>query len=293
VLDELKSIGIFAETVRQGSFRKAAGVLGLSPSVVSYHVKRLEKRIGSALFYRSTRKLSLTSQGERLFRHAEEMLSAARSGISELTATNQETSGKLKVALPHFLTSSYIVEKIAEFKKRHQKVVFEIYCSDERLSVIQEGIDVAFRVGEMNDSGLKCRLIAPIKRKLVCAPQYLDSMPPPASPSNLSSWNWISLAMLPVRRTFLKDDDTEEAEYQKAMIVNSVTLMTELTVQGLGLATPPDFLVDPRIENGELVEVLSDWRVKDIPVYAVWPENVDRQGTVQKFLKLFRTVKTG
>lgn len=283
MLDELKSIAIFAETVNQGSFRKAATSLGLSPSVVSYHIAQLESHIGNALLYRSTRKLSLTNEGETLYKHAVTMLTAAKSGLDELSFNNSNPSGKLSITIPEFLSQSTITERISNFCQNYPDVLINIRCTDERLNIIQDGIDIAIRVGDMKDSEIKSKFISSIKRKLVCSPFYLEKTNI-RYPDDLSQADWISLSMLPNKRVISKESQFT-ISYTRKITVNSVTLMTELCVHGLGLATPPDFLVERYIKEGALIEILPDWSVESIPIYAVWPKNVNINSNVMNFIK--------
>ena len=115
MIDELRAMALFAETIKQGSFRGAAKVLNLSPSVVSYQISQLEQRLGSALIYRSTRKLSLTHEGEVLYTHALQMLDCAQQGLSKVAANAQELTGKLTITLLAALIRSPLNQQIARF----------------------------------------------------------------------------------------------------------------------------------------------------------------------------------
>lgn len=110
MIDDLRAMAIFAQTIKQGSFRGAAKTLKLSPSVVSYHISQLEKRIGSALIYSSTRNLSLTHEGSLLYQHAQQMMDAARQGLSMVSAQQSLLSGKLTISLPSALTRARSVK---------------------------------------------------------------------------------------------------------------------------------------------------------------------------------------
>ncbi|MCG8428477.1 MAG: LysR family transcriptional regulator, partial [Chromatiales bacterium] len=203
MIDDLRAMAIFAELVHQGSFRKTGKVLTLSPSVVSYHITQLEKRLGTALIYRSTRKLSLTHEGEVLYLHAKQMLAAADAGLSQVTANSSAPSGKLTITLPSVLTRAPLNRKIAEFCKLHQQVELNILYTDIRQDLIAEGIDLAIRIGDMPDSTLKSKRLGDIKRKLVCSADYWANREPPASIEAISSWHWVKLAMLPNSRRFV------------------------------------------------------------------------------------------
>ncbi len=287
MIDDLKAMAIFVETVQQRSFRGAAAHLGLSPSVVSYHISTLEQRAGCALLYRSTRKISLTHEGEVLFDHAKRMIEEATAGLMRVGKRQDHPVGRLKIALPAVLIRSTLSREIAAFSQRYPDLELTISAADERQNIIQEGIDLAFRIGDMESSGLKSRKLYVVHRRLVCARQYLESHSLPKCPSELEQMRWIALAMLPGERTLShrREGRSYRVVYQKQVVVNSVELMTALCIQGAGIATPPDFLVARELEEGKLVELLPDWQVDPIPVYAVWPDNSSTFSNAMHFLR--------
>ena len=285
MIDDLRAIAIFAEMARQGSFRGAAKVLGLSPSVVSYHVSQLEKHVGTALVYRSTRKLSLTYEGEILYQHARDMLTSAREGLSKVSTDNNEPSGKLTVTLPSALTRAPVNYEIAEFCKLHRGIDVHILYTDVLQDLIANGIDIALRVGDMKDSSLKSKRIGQVERKLVCSTDYWAQQAEPNHPQDLASWHWIKLAMLPSSRSLIHlDKQSEQITFDSHLTVDNVEAMTQFCILGLGLATPPDFLVDEPLTSGTLVEVLQEWQVAPIPLYAVWHANASDNSNIRRLL---------
>ena len=285
MIDDLRRIAIFAEMARQGSFRGAAKVLGLSPSVVSYHVSQLEKQVGTALVYRSTRKLTLTHEGEILYQHARDMLTSAREGLSKVSTDNSEPGGKLTVTLPSALTRAPINVEIAEFCKLHRGIEVNILYTDARQDLIENGIDIALRIGDMEDSSLKSKRIGQVERKLVCSPDYRAQQVEPNHPQDLASWHWIKLAMLPSSRTLINmDKQSQQISFNSHLTVDNVEAMTQFCILGLGLATPPDFLVEEQLISGTLIEVLQEWQVEPIPLYAVWHANASDNSNIRRLL---------
>ncbi|WP_321393960.1 LysR family transcriptional regulator [uncultured Desulfuromusa sp.] len=289
MIDDLRAIAIFAELVRQGSFRRTAKVLALSPSVVSYHVTQLEKRLGVALIYRSTRKISLSHEGETLYCHAEEMLAAAQQGLGKISALSRDPSGRLTITLPSALTRARLTSRIAEFSRLHPGIELRILYSDRTHDLISEGIDLAIRAGDLPDSTLKSCRIGQVERRLVCSPTYLANLPLPSHPQDLTSWEWIRLAMLPQRRTLTgPNDERVTVEYASRLSVDNVEAMTQFCLQGLGLATPPMHLVEKALNSNELVEVLPAWQVEAIPIYALWPDNKAPHSNTRRLLDFLR-----
>ncbi|MEW6997090.1 LysR family transcriptional regulator [Colwelliaceae bacterium BS250] len=286
MIDELRSMAIFAETIKQGSFRAAAKELKLSPSVVSYQVTQLEKSVGMALIYRSTRKLSLTSEGGVLYQYALNMIQAARQGLNQVALDKQELRGSLSLTLPSALIKSEISKKISQFSKLHPLLNFKLLYTDNREDLIHKGIDLAFRAGSMDDSNLKSKRIGVINRKLVCSYNYYKEHKTPMSPDDLSKWNWIKLDMLANHRTLLNSAGEKcVIDFASNISVNSVEAMTQLCINGAGIATPPDYLIDKEIKNKDLIELLPNWQVEPIPLYAVWPSNVFQDSSAKRLLE--------
>ena len=286
MIDELRAMAIFAETIKQGSFRAAAKELKLSPSVVSYQVTQLEKSVGTALIYRSTRKLSLTSEGRVLYQYALSMLQAAQQGLTQIALEKQELRGTLTLTLPSALIKSEISKKIAQFSKLHPLLNFKLFYTDNRQDLIHKGIDLAIRAGEMDDSNLKSKRIGEIKRKLVCSYDYWKENIGPIEPQDLITWNWIKLDMLPNHRTLINTiGEKIEITFESNISVNSVEAMTQLCINGAGIATPPDYLIEKEIENNTLIELLPNWQVEPIALYAVWPRNVFQNSSVKRLLE--------
>ncbi len=274
MIDELRAIAIFAETIRQGSFRGAAKTLGLSPSVVSYHITQLEQHVGTALIFRSTRKLSLTDQGHSLYQHALAMLSAAERGLGSVTADDGAVSGNLRLTLSSAMVQSRVTRHITAFCKLYPGINLHIQFTDENQDLITNRISLAIRAGDLPDSALKSRRIGEVHRKLVCAPDYWNAHPTPKHPTDLATWNWIKLDMLQNRRILRhKTQPPAEITYASTLCVNSVDAMTTFCIDGLGLATPPDFMVEEALKAGKLRELFPDWTVDPIPLHALWLPN--------------------
>lgn len=287
MINELRAVAIFVEVVRTGSFRGAAKLLSLSPSAVSYNVAQLEKRVGNALIYRSTRKLSLTREGEHLYDHASDLLLDITSSLEQITGNSSALKGRLIVSATSALLHSTLNKKITRFCKENPSVDFEIHYSDERQDLIRDGIDVVLRAGDMPDSSLKSKLVCRIERKLVCSRSYYKSHKPPRKPEDLDNWRWIRLSMMPAGRTLRKSGKSFTTVGESSQIsVNNIDAMLQFCSEGMGLATPPAFLVEKLVNRGSLIEVLSDWQVESIPVYAVWPGNSVRNRHAQKFVEL-------
>ncbi len=286
MLDELRQIYIFAKTVDHGSFRGAAQSLRLSPSVVSHHVGQLEKRLGVALLYRSTRKLSLTADGERLLAAAHTMIDAVETGVHDIAYQTQQISGILRLTVPAFLGQSDLTNQFARFTLKNPKVQLEIDYSDARRDVIADGYDVAIRAGDMQDSSLKARKLFEMRRCLVAAPAYLKTRPKPSLPKDLTDWDWLEFGPVwNTKRVFKNSGKTSTLAKQSFRIsVNDAYALSHLARAGAGVAIIPEFIAAPYVSTGELKHLLQDWSVDSINVYAVWPQNAPKGGLIKLFI---------
>lgn len=287
MIDELRQIAIFAKTIEHGSFRATAQALRLSPSVVSHHVAQLEQRLGTALLYRTTRKLSLTPDGERLLSAAQTMIQAAEAGIQDITNKTQQPTGVIRLTVPAIMANSPMTAEFARFALTYPDVRITLDYSDLRRELIEDGFDVAISIGGLKDSSFKAKKLFEIQRKLVASPSYLASQQAVNSPSDLDHLDWLELAPVwNIKPLFLKGKKREVVSNRNSRIsVNNAHALCQLARTGAGLALIPDFLVEPDIKSGELVTVIDDWNLEPLNVYAVWPANVPKEGLIMLFLK--------
>ncbi len=285
MIDELRAMAIFAEVVKLGSFRAAAKSLNLSPSVVSYHISQLEQQVGTALLYRSTRKLSLSHEGEILIKHIEAMMHSAQQGLELINSQQAIVKGKLTVTLPTALIKSTVTERISQFAKQYPYVELNLIYSDLREDLLANGIDLAISAGRLSNSTLKAKRIGEITRTLVCQPKLYRSQKQPTLPQHLMSWQWIKLAMLPNFRIFQHPQLGEvKVEFQHQITVNNVEAMLQLALLGHGLATPATYQVTELLAQHQLIQPLPEWHIAPIPLYAVWPNNVTEKSLVKRLI---------
>ncbi len=285
MLDDLRALAVFAKTVQHGSFRAAAKALGLSPSVVSHHVSALERRLAVALLYRSTRHLSLTSEGERLLASARAMLLAAEQGLGGLSGRSLQPFGHLRITLPAFFSRANLITQIAAFAREFPKVTVSMDFSDRPRDLIREGIDLAVRVGDLKDSGLKSTKLFDLQRTLVASPDLVRAHAKPRHPADLAAWDWIGLSMRADTKRFIdRKGAPADVAFTPRIVVDSVDAACQFAIAGLGLASPPTFLAEPEIAAGRLVEVLPGWQTTSLGVYALWPANAPLDGLTQRFV---------
>lgn len=285
MLKHLRQIAIFAKTAELGSFRATAKNLRLSPSVVSHHITQLEEHLGVPLFYRSTRKMSLTRDGERLITSAKAMVDAAEEGLCSISEKAPEPSGELHVTVPSVLSKSHLVEKIAMFAISHPNVFLVLDFTDVRRDIIHDGIDVALSMGRLHDSTLKARKLLEVKRRVVAARSYLKEKPEPKTPEDLEGWDWLELSPVRLKPVFRKSPHQRITLKPNVRLrANDAHALYHLVRSGAGLATLPEFLVTEDITAGITQFVLPDWQLEPLGIYAVWPPNAVKNSLTMRFV---------
>ena len=293
MIDRLRQMAIFAKTIDHGSFRGAARELNLSPSVVSHHVSQLEEHLGIALIYRSTRKLTLTGEGQKLLTATRNMLDAVESELQDLSATAGEPSGELRITLPSVLSSSPITDQIAAFSLAYPRITLTVDFSDTRRALIDDRFDLAIRMGPQSKNSATTRTLFEVRRVLVASKDYLAKRTVGSDPSTLTDWEWLALA--PVQNIPLsfrnKEGETMKIKPTPHMFTNDAQALHRLATAGAGLAIVPEFLVAPDIESGVMDYVLPDWELRPISVFAEWPANVPKHGLVHLALSALHQAK--
>lgn len=286
MLDQLRPLAIFAKTVEHGSFRSAARALNLSPSVVSHHIAQLEEQLGVALLYRSTRKLSLTRDGERLIEAAQTMLNAAEGGIATVLNQAAVLSGELRVTAPAVLATSLLTEKIASFASSHPNVRLTIDYSEYPRDMIAESIDVAIRMGQLRDSRLKVQKLYEVERCLMASSTYLLGRPLPNSPKDVEHWDWLELSQVSLRPAFRGQSGKRITLRPSSRIsANNAVALYQLARNGAGVAVLPRFLADEDISTGAMKILLPKWKLPALGVFVLRPNNAPSNGLAAGFVR--------
>lgn len=291
LIDALPQLAVFAKTVECGSFRKAAKELQLSPSVVSYHVSQLELRLNTALLYRTTRHLSLTNEGEMIYESAKQILIEAQNSFDALSESTNTKKGKLTVTLPALMVHHPLFKKLTQFCCENPLVTLNIKVTDQRINLIEQGIDLAIRIGTLEESqaSLKQKKLTQIKRILVVGKRLYQSQTMPLSPEELECWPWIGLTMLPYYRTMIHPGGKKvKIKFQPTVYVDNVDAMTECVKHNIGIATPPDYLIQEAINSGEVIHLLPSWEIEPINVYAVWPIHTRKTSLSYYFMQFLQ-----
>ena len=285
MIDNLKSMAVFAIVVEEKSFRGAASRLTLSPSVISHHVSKLEQQVGAALIYRSTRAFSLTEEGKQLYLCATQMLSAANDGMSQFSQVGSPAITQLRVAIPEMLTSLPLFDRVTQFAEQHPGVQLNLSSSDITSNLIKDTLDVAIRIGRLKDSELKVRKIGEDKLIAVAAPALIKAHPRPAAPEDLRTWKHISFTPVPNDIEYKKSGTaTRHIWGVTSAVTDSVQVMHKLARAGLGVAGLPYKLVHDDIKARSLQQLLPEWNGRTLDYFIVWHKNISARSVTRAFI---------
>lgn len=272
----LQPLLAFAETAKHGGFAAAARELGSSPSALAKAVARLETSLGLRLFHRTTRQVSLTPDGERLFQRCQRVLAELDELQAEAAGARAAPSGTLRINMPIAYGRKVMLPLLARLRERHPAIALDVRLSDAYVDLVKEGIDVAIRTGTLGDSTLVARRFDQQEMALVAAPAYLAAHGAPRSPQELAAHRWLVFRLpgrgrdLPQRYT-VRGRQVELQPPAAADRFDDGDTMAQAAALGLGLAQLPDYMVAEELASGRLVELLPEWRPPSIPIHAVMP----------------------
>jgi DNA-binding transcriptional LysR family regulator len=265
---DLDDIRAFAEVADSGSLTRAGARLGMSKSMISRRLARLEGELGTTLLARTTRGMSLTEAGRDFRPYAERIvadLEAARDALSR----QGEATGRLRLSAPIAFGGTHLAPVIAELAVRHPQLAISASYSDRVADLVGEGFDVAVRMGNLADSSLVARRIASVHAFLVASPGYLARAGTPQTPADLAGHEAVPHGDNVWQ--FVRDGRRVTHRPRGRFTADSGAAELAGVVAGLGIAVMPAFLAGPALETGELVRLLEDYAIPPAGMYVVRP----------------------
>lgn len=285
MIDDYRGLAVFVAVVDAGSFSAAARRMKLSTSVVSHHVSKLEAKVGTPLFHRSTRSLSLTSDGEKMVDAARRMVAAGEEAIDALAAEQDQPVGQLRVSLPAFGSDTPLHHALWAFARAHPLVTLSLNHSDQPVNLVRDGFDMAIRLGVLADSSLKSRKIGTFQRALVASPAYLQDRRPIETLDDLVSQKFVSVSILPKRITLYREGETVAfVPDHYAIEVDTIMAAVAAVRAGIGIFHLPKGEINADLASGDLIEVFPKWQLAELGVYAIWPDLGPRKQLTQRLL---------
>lgn len=260
-MDRLTSMAVFVKAVDMGSFSAAADALEMSPQLVGKHVQDIEQRLGVRLLNRTTRRQSLTDFGRSFYERSKIVLAEVEIAESLAAETRATPTGKLRINAPVSFGMKTLAPKLPEYMRRHPKVAVELSLSNRAVDLVDEGYDVAFRVGELSDSGLIARPLAPYRFVLCAAPSYLERHPPLLTPADLEQNECLVFAHTELRTHWPLDgpEGRVVVPVQAKLVVDHDEPLLHAALAGMGIILQPLEIVRAALADGSLVRLLPDY----------------------------------
>jgi DNA-binding transcriptional LysR family regulator len=275
-LESLTGIAAFARVATLGSYNAAARSLAISPSAVSKSVQRLEERLGVRLLSRTTRSVTLTTEGRDVHDRALRLLREADEIGQIALAARAEPAGVVKVTAPLPVGIHILAPHLPSFRQRYPKLSVDLRLSDTFADLVEEGIDVAIRVGPTMDSRLMSRKLAPNRVCAFASPAYLERRGTPQRPEDLNAHDCINVrpksSGQAMRWPFQLGDHLLEILPDAGIVVDNTDAVVSMLVNGGGIGISPTYVAVPHVARGELVPVLPNYWADRNDIVALWPE---------------------
>lgn len=281
---DLNEMAIFVHVVEAGSFTGAAKNLGLPKSTVSRKITQLEERLGVRLIQRTTRSLRLTDTGNAYYNQCARILGEIEEANIAVTRMQSTPTGTLRITAPVLFGSTVLSGLIADYIEQHPQVSVDMVLSDQKLDLVQDGIDVAFRVGNLEDSSLIGRHLGDARSLLCASPDYIKQNGMPEHPDNLVEHSLINLTQWTSWQLCGANDEMYHHNVKARIQVNDFASLFTLAMSGAGISPLPTLIAAPAIRAGTLVPVLQSWPFEASPIHALYPSNRHLSAKVRSFV---------
>jgi DNA-binding transcriptional LysR family regulator len=268
---DLLDVALFVRAARLANVSAAGREFGLSAAVASARLAQLERLLGARLLHRTTRRVSLTQEGETFMAHAGTLLDAAAAARASVGREHAEPHGRLRVSMPSSFGRQHVSPVIPEFLRRFPGVSVDLRLSDHMVDLVDAGVDLAIRLGALKDSTLVAKRLAVNRRVICCAPAYLEARGTPRHPADLA---WHECVILADQNTWAFETPAGRLDVRVGgrLATDNGEVIRDALLAGFGIALKSTWDVAPYLQSGELVTVLDSYPLADIvAIWAVYP----------------------
>ncbi|MDR5783854.1 LysR family transcriptional regulator [Caballeronia sp. LZ065] len=273
-MDRLMSLGVFVAAVEEGSLAAAARRFGLSAAMAGKHVSAIEAELNARLLQRTTRRLSLTDIGQTYYERARRILEAYDEANSEASDAQGHARGVLRVAAPVSFGALHLSGVLARFLETHPHVSVEVQLADRYIDLIEAGVDVAIRIGRLQDPQLVTRKLAPCRMVVCASPAWLRQHGTPRHPDDLRQAPRLAFSEAVSANDWTLLDADQRAHVIDGpcrMAANDMQMLLAAALAGAGIAYGPAFVFGEAIARGDLIALLPDYHTSDLAIQAVYP----------------------
>lgn len=286
-MDRFEAMQVFCKVVEIGSFAGAAERLDMSTSAVSRQVAQLEALLNARLLNRTTRRISLTENGRAYYERCLQLL-ADLEETEEMVGTHTSSPrGTLRLTAPISFGASHLAPALGAYAKLYPGMKFDVMLADRAVDLIEDGLDLAIRVGYLGSQNLVARQIGSTRILLCASPAYLAARGTPETPEDLAGHDCLTYAYASNSNQWGFEhalEGTRQIRVSGSIHANNGSLLGELAAAGLGITHAPDFILGPLVAQGRLVRILPDWQTRTLPISAVYPSRKHLSAKVRSFV---------
>lgn len=286
-MDRIDTMRCFALVVSEGSFTRAAERMGFSPQLVSKYVSALEERLGVRLLNRTTRKVHLTEAGSGYYQRALQLLDELDALESQLGDWQQTAQGELRISAPVSFATRHLASLLCDFQKAHPAVGIDLQLNDRKIDIVEEGFDIALRIGQLKSSSLVAKRIAPVRLVTCAAPSYLAAHGTPRTVEDLKKHRYLRYSYLEdSRHSPLSDGLRGSASLgQGGVVSNNGDILSKIAIEGGGIVMQPTFIAGEAIAQGRLKVVLEQFEPEPLGLYVVYAHRKWLASKVRSFIE--------
>src|SRR5581483_8907297 len=288
---ELKRLAVFVAVVEGGGFTAAAARLGSTKAMVSAQVRQLEAGLGLTLFTRTTRRVTLTEDGRRLYQDSAPLLRELEAVVDRAGAGGGALSGTLRITVPASYLPGRLAPRLARFAELHPRLQLDLISTDQVLDLVGEGIDLAIRGSiVLRDSTLRAVRLEHSEQWVTAAPAFLARNQLPRRPEDLAGLRWVALSLLraPLTWAFSRGGARRVVRMPAVARCNSPSAVLELVREGLGVSVLLDYMLREDVAQGRLVRLLPDWTLPGVGVHAMYPASRHVPAKVRALIDFLR-----
>ena len=288
-MNKLQAMEVFVQVVDTGSFTRAAEMLNLPKASVSTLVQALESSLSAKLLHRTTRQVTVTTDGAAYYERCIRILSDVRDAEESLSRMRVNPSGRLRVDTPTGLASEILIPALPAFFERYPDITLELGSTDRPVDLVEEGVDCAVRGGALFDTSLIARRVGVINFVTAAAPSYLARHGVPHHPDDLARHRCVNYFSAKTGRIsnwdFNRGDERIEVPLPGVIALNDSNAYVQAGLAGLGIIHMTDYLLMRHVEDGRMVRVLPEWVSDPLPVHIVYPQNRHMSAKVRVFVE--------
>ncbi len=272
-MNVLEAMRIFSAVAAEGSFTRGSERAGVSVQTASKTIKALEERLGAQLFDRNTRSVGLNATGRAYLERCDSLLAEFDELESSVQIEHRELKGPIRLSAPTAFGERYLTDALCTFLDANPNITVDLSLNNRRVALIEEGFDLALRIGDPSDSSLVARRLAPMRVVVCAAPEYLQKYGTPEVPEDLRDHRCVLDSNFGTERQwpFLRNGEMFRVPIDGPLTANSPAATRRFALSGLGLAMCPMYVVGPDLVAGKLKLVLEPYEAYDFGVYALYP----------------------